>query len=69
MIEQAFIKGLKRNGTHHKFNFKVNAHEYYLVFHSKDGMHQVNMQYGTKRKVKRRPEGLISPEELTVFKR
>ncbi|CAH3138366.1 unnamed protein product, partial [Pocillopora meandrina] len=50
LIEQAFVKGLKRNETDYTFNFKVKAHEYYLVFHSEKGMHQINMQYGTKRK-------------------
>ena len=69
LIEHAFLEGLKQNETDYTFNFKVKAHEYYLVFHSEKGMHQVNMQYGTKRKVKRRPERFISPKEMTVFKR
>ena len=68
-MEHAFLEGLEQNETDYTFNFKVKAHEYYLVIHSEKGMHQVNMQYGTKRKVKRRPERLISPQEMTVFKR
>ena len=68
-MEHAFLEGLEQNETDYTFNFKVKAHEYYLVIHSEKGMHQVNIQYGTKRKVKRRPERLISPQEMTVFKR
>lgn len=69
MIEQAFLERLTQNATDHRFNFKVKDHEYYLVFHPEEGMHQVNVQYGTKRQVKRRPERPLSPDEFTILNR
>lgn len=64
LIEQAF---LNQNRPDHKFNFKVKDQGYCLIFQSERGMHQINVQYGTIRKVKRRPERPVYPDELNAL--
>ena len=67
LIEKAYVDYLKQGKVKEEFKFETAKHKYKLVF-SSIGMYQVNLETGTKRRVRRRPGKVISNEDMEDLK-
>ncbi|XP_078361818.1 uncharacterized protein LOC144646153 [Oculina patagonica] len=68
LLEQAFLDMLDRGITRARYKFTTSEHAYNLFFDSTREMYQVNLKFGTKRQVKRRPEKHVSNEDMDDVK-
>lgn len=71
MIEQAFLDRLEKETLQEEYSFTTSEHEYNLLFYRFSGaeMYQVNVEFGTERLVKRRPERPVSTEDIPSMER
>ncbi|XP_015751438.1 PREDICTED: poly [ADP-ribose] polymerase 12-like [Acropora digitifera] len=67
LIEKAYVDYLKQGKVKEEFKFETAKHKYKLVF-SSIGMYQVNLETGTRRRVRRRPGKVISNEDMEDLK-
>ena len=58
---------LKQGKVKEEFKFQTAKHKYKLFF-SSTGMYQVNLETGTRRRVRRRPGKVISNEDIEGLK-
>ena len=58
---------LKEAEGKEEFKFETAKHKYKLFF-SSTGMYQVNLETGTRRRVRRRPGKVISNEDIEDLK-